>query len=94
MAKKEKSNVEIIQPKFEEDCCDFGADYHDHDDSMDLATLIQAHNFQISLAFELTKLIVENASSENKTEAAILNSFLRASKVVRENSPVKDILEE
>lgn len=91
---KVKNQVEVMQPEFEEDCCDFGSDFSDHDhDSMDMAALIEAHNYQSSLAFELTKLIVANASTENKTEEAILNSFVRALKVVGENSPLKDIWE-
>jgi len=89
---KTKNQIEVMQPEFEEDCCDFDFADHDHN-SMDMAALIEAHNYQSSLAFELTKLIVTSAPDGNKTEESILNSFVRALKVVSENSPLKDIWE-
>ncbi|MCX7121788.1 MAG: hypothetical protein NTZ67_08510 [Gammaproteobacteria bacterium] len=96
MPKKEKaeSTAEVMKPDFEEDyCCDFDSEEcHDHDE-IDMTALIEAHQYQSTLAFELTSLIVENASAENKTEEAILNSFVRALKVVSDNSPLKDIFE-
>lgn len=55
-------------------------------------TLVEANNYQNSFALELTKLITGSLSDEKKTEESIINTFVLASKTVRENSAVNSIL--
>ena len=93
-AKVKNETKEVILPDFE-DCCDFDhsdfSDFHDHSSDSSGASemvgaLIEASNFQASLALELTKLILTNAPAESKTEECILNTFSHASKTVFENA--------
>ena len=93
-SKAKKTVSRVAMPELEESC-DFSDCYESCDSSMDLDInkLVEADNFQSSLALELTQLIIENASSENKTAEHIINTFVLASKVVRENSALNAILE-
>ena len=54
--------------------------------------LIEAGNYQQKMAIELTKLVVEK-STETMDEEKVFSAFKRASKVVIENFPLKEIWE-
>lgn len=74
-----------------DDCCDMNT--CDQSMDLDINKLVEADNFQSSLALELTHLIIEHASSESRTAEHIINTFTLASKIVRENSALSAILE-
>jgi hypothetical protein len=57
-----------------------------------LQGLIEASQHQQKTAIELTKLVVEK-SSETMTEENIFSAFERATKVVAENFPLKELWE-
>lgn len=57
--------------------------------------LIATNNHHMSIALELTKLIIEKSPQNGKIdEESILATFKRAANEVAESSPLKDILNE
>ena len=100
MVRKNKSTSKnkIVEPEFEESA-DFVSDsFCEFCDMMEAETsektrqlLIDASNFESVLSFAMTKLIVENILSENKTEENILNAYAHAAKVVRESSALNSM---
>lgn len=57
-----------------------------------MAGLIEASNHQQKMAIELTRLVVEK-SNEPINEEKVFSAFKRASKVVIENFPLKELWE-
>lgn len=57
-----------------------------------MAGLIEASNHQQKIAIELTKLVVDK-SPEAINEEKIFSAFKRASKVVNESVPLKELWE-
>ena len=57
-----------------------------------MAGLIDASNHQQQMAIELTKLVV-GSSSETMNEEKVFSAFKRASKVITENFPLKELWE-
>lgn len=101
-AKKINNAKEKIIAKNVDDCCDFDADdlftgFHDHDSGSDaietMKTVVQASADQLSTALELTQMIVDGMSEEDKSEERILSVFARASKTVEQNYPLTTILD-
>ena len=90
---KSKSNVRSSEM---DDCCDFsdcGESPSDVSIDFGFNKLIEADNFLSSLAFELTQLIIENASVEYRTAEHIVNTFTLSSRIVRENSALSSMME-
>ena len=74
---------------------DFAEDYSSPNDEAIagmMAGLIEASNHQQKIAIELTKLVIEK-SSEAMNEEKIFSAFKRASKVVTESVPLKELWE-
>lgn len=66
------------------------------DDEMALGMmsgLIEAYRHQQQIAIELTRLVVEKNTTENMSEEAVFSTFKRASTVVSEVSPIKELFE-
>ena len=55
--------------------------------------LIESSNHQMLMAIELTKLIVSKNANQNMTDEHVFSSFKRASKVIAENFPLKELFE-
>jgi hypothetical protein len=53
--------------------------------------LIEASNHQAMMAIELTKLVASKNSQASMSENDIFSTFKRASKVVAESIPLKDL---
>ena len=58
-----------------------------------MSRLIEASRHQMQIAIELTKLTVEKNNTESFKEEDIFSVFTRASKVVSDNSPIKELWE-
>ena len=58
-----------------------------------MSGIIEASQHQQIMAIELTKLVVGKSSAEGMNEEAVFSVFKRASKVVSENFPLKDLWE-
>jgi len=58
-----------------------------------MSGLIEASNHQTMMAIELTKLIVAKSSEQSMSEDNIFSAFKRASKVISENVPLKELWE-
>ncbi len=56
-----------------------------------MSGLIEAYRHQQKAAIELTKLVVENNSAKPMKEEEIFSTFKRASQVVSEMSPIKEL---
>lgn len=56
-----------------------------------MSGLIEAHRHQQQTAIELTKLVVEKNNAKPMKEEEIFSIFKRASQVVSEMSPIKEI---
>ena len=56
-----------------------------------MSGLIEAYRHQQQSAIELTKLVVENNSTNPMKEEEIFSTFKRASQVVSEISPIKEL---
>ncbi len=56
--------------------------------------LIEASRNQMQIALELTRLTVENNTAGTFNEEDVYSIFTRASKVVSDSSPIKDLLEQ
>lgn len=57
-----------------------------------MSGLIEASNNQLRVAIELTKLVVEK-SAGNMSEENVFSAFKRATKVVTESIPLKELWE-
>lgn len=55
--------------------------------------LIEAYRHQQQTAIELTRLAIEKNASENMSEDEIFSTFKRASQIVSETSPIKELFE-
>lgn len=58
-----------------------------------MSGLIEASNHQTMMAIELTKLVVAKSSQPSMSENDIFSAFKRASKVVTESVPLKELWE-
>ena len=58
-----------------------------------MSGLIEASNHRTMMAVELTKLVVAKHSQPSMSENDIFSAFKRASKVVSESVPLKELLE-
>ncbi len=58
-----------------------------------MSSLMESSNQQLMAAIELTKLAVAKSSTESINEEAVFATYKRATKVIAENFPLKDLLE-
>ncbi len=56
-----------------------------------MSGLIEAYRHQQQTSIELTKLVVENNSAKPLNEEEIFSTFKRASQLVSEMSPIKEL---
>lgn len=56
-----------------------------------MSGLIEAYRHQQQVAIELTKLAIENNMAESMSEEEIFSTFKRASQIVGEMSPIKEL---
>jgi hypothetical protein len=93
-----KHNVRKVfnQPRKSENVFDFFDDLESPVDeaitSM-LSGFIEASNRQMETAMALTRLVVEKNTNANMDEEKIFSLFKRASKIVAENAPLKELFE-
>ena len=59
-----------------------------------MSGLIEASRNQMQIALELTRITVENNPAGTFNEKDVHSIFTRASKVVSNSSPIKDLLEQ
>ena len=57
-----------------------------------MSGLIEASNHQTMMAVELTKLVVAKHSESSMSENDIFSAFKRASKVIAESIPLKELM--
>jgi hypothetical protein len=93
-----KNNVRKVfnQPRKSENVFDFFDDFESPVDEAItgmLSGLIEASNRQMETAMALTRLVVEKNTDENIDEEKIFLIFKRASKIVAENAPLKELFE-
>lgn len=89
--KKLKEHEEVFEEVFDFD--DMDESYDDTDLTGVMNSLLDAANQQLKVAFDLTKLIIENDTSKNVTEEQVFSVFKKASKVVGECELMKNMLE-
>lgn len=56
-----------------------------------MSGLIEAYRHQQQTAIELTKLVIENKAAESMSEEEIFSTFKRASQLLGEISPIKEL---
>ncbi len=74
---------------------DYIDEMHDHcDDGMAdmMSSLISASRDQMAAAIDLTTLVIDASGSDSMKEEQVFALFKRASAVIAENSPLKDLL--
>lgn len=89
MAKKQLNELEV--------CEEFDFDEMSYpDDSMAdvMSKVIEASNHQMTMAFELTKLIVSSNPSEKNTAEHIFSTFKKATQVVGESFTLKPVMDQ
>ncbi len=97
MGKKKLVNPEFHGNVFDES--DFAVDSFDSS-SMEgpmahaVGIMMQASSHQMSIALELTKLIVEKDPVQKDREEHVFSVFKKATKVAAENFALKDLLEQ
>lgn len=95
-----KTTVLKKQPKKQQlpdfDFANLMMDSHSPDDEVVLGMmsgLIEAYRHQQQTAIELTRLSIEKNASGSMTEEEVFSTFKRASQVVSEVSPIKELFE-
>jgi ABC-type cobalamin/Fe3+-siderophores transport system ATPase subunit len=89
-----KNNV-ALEYEEELDDFDFIDELEPHNDAIAdmMNSMVAASKSQQLVTMELTRLVVERSTSENLTEEHIFSTFQRASKVVAESFPLKELWE-
>ena len=88
----EKPTASKKQPTAEFEFSDMMMDSPEEEFALGIMSgLIETYRHQQQAAIELTKLVVENNSAKPLKEEEIFSTFKRASQIVSEMSPIKEL---